>query len=599
MAGDYGARILEVDLSRRQSKVTIVDPGITSAFIGGRGLGAYLLWTGSPKNADPLDESAPVYILAGPLTGLGGAQTAFVFKSPLTRMTLGHSVVGGHFGTELRQAGYDGLAIRGRADDPVYLRIDDGSVTFCDARGLWGKGTIQTENEIKSLLGDPRARVASIGPAGENGVAFASVQHEYFHSAARGGAGTVLGSKNLKAIVVRGRSEIPVADPAAFGPVWRGVMDKLRAARTGTRRGYSLARWGSTISFLPHTDIGELDVRNYREGSWDEIDKVSGLEYESRHRVKSRGCFGCPIGCMQVGVIRDPRFDPRATCPDFDSTGTIGPGCLVSDLSEMLYLNQFGDDMGFDNISLGNVTGFAMECYEKGILTREALDGIDLKWGNTQAMLALWNKILKREGIGDLLARGVREASREIGGGSERFAMQVKGSEFGGYTPQAHPDRALQYAVGDRGACHHFGLTRQEQNHRAWADSLVVCSWHEPFVSREDYVSLINSVTGWGLEPGEWDATADRILMLSRAYNIREGADPVTEEVLPERVHKDALTMGPKKGAVYPIEDFLRDRAEWYRSRGCDERGIPTAQHLRELGLDLAIQEMDLARECI
>jgi len=201
----------------------------------------------------------------------------------------------------------------------------------------------------------------------------------------------------------------------------------------------------------------------------------------------------------------------------------------------------------------------------------------------------LWHKIAKREGIGEILSMGVKKAAEKIGQGSEKFAMQVKGLEMGGYLAQTSPLRGLQYAVGDRGGCHHFGLDIAEQNFRAWVDSLTICSWHRPFVSREVYLKVLNGATGWDLKDEDWDMIAERILIMARVYNIREGMRPLEDDVLPERVHTEPLTVGPKKGTYYPKEQFLHDRAQWYRERGCDERGIPTEEHLFNLGLEFTI----------
>lgn len=590
----YAGKLAEIDLTTSKINKIPLDMEDAKKFIGGRGLGNLLLWNCLKPGTDPLSPEAPLIILTGPLTGLapGGSHTCFVFKSPETGITLGHPVTGGNWGPDLKFAGYDGLIIKGRSDKPVYIYIEDGNVNIKDAKNLWGKGTLETEVLIKKELNDPRARVFSIGIAGERMIKFASVQQEYFRSAARGGSGSLMGSKNLKAVVVKGSKKISIDKPEEFWSAWYEALGKLNDAKTKSRRGYRLTRWGSGISSISHSDVAEMDIKNYREGYWTEIDKIGGLEYERRCQIKARSCYGCAIGCMQVGVIREGIYSGFLVNPDFDSTGTIGPGCLITDLNGLLYLNRLGDDLGVDNISMGNITGFVMECVEKGILNAKDLDGLNLEWGNVPAIEALWNKIINREGIGELLSLGVKKASEKIGKGSGAFAMHVKGLEFGGYAPQAHHDRALQYAVGDRGGCHHYGLTIQEQNHRAWADSLVVCAWHQPFITQDLYLKLLNSATGWELTLEDWNLTAERILALARAFNIREGMLPMRDDVLPERVHMDKFTVGPEMGAYYPKEKFYKDRLEWYKARGCDERGIPKKEYLKSLDLDLAVLEL-------
>lgn len=599
MQGGYKGKILQVNLSAGKMTRQSIDMEQAMLLIGGRGLGTKFLWDRTKPGLDSLDECSPLYFLTGPLTGLapGGAQTCLVFKSPGTEVTLGHAVVGANWGPELKLAGYDGLTVEGQSETPVYLLIHDEKAELRDARHLWGKGTMETEVKLKEELRDPFLRVLCIGPAGENLVRFACVQTEYFHAAARGGAGCLMGSKKLKAIAVRGTGTISVAKPQEFDHLWALTHANLQEARTRLARGYSLARWGSTISSIGHSDVSELDVKNYREAYHSDIDKIGGLEFERRCLVNVRSCFSCPIACMHVGVVRSGRFAGAIANPDFDSTGTIGAGCLVTDHDSLVYLNSLADNLGVDAASIGNVTSFAMECYEKGILKRADLDGIDLKWGNVPAMISLWQKIVHRQGIGELLAQGVKKASQEIGQGSEKFAMHCKGLEFAGYAPQAHHDRGLQYAVGDRGGCHHYGLTIAEQNQRALADSLCVCSWHMGvFISYDLYLKLLNAATGWDFAESDWNLVAERILLLGRAYNIREGMVPLRDDILPERVHSEPLTQGPKKGAIYPREEFEKDRAQWYKERGCDSAGIPTEERLRQLQLEFVLPELHRAR---
>lgn len=591
-------RILEVDLTTGAAAALDLPEEWGEAFIGGRGLGARLLWEQHPAGLDPLAPEAGMYLLTGPLTGVapGGAHTVLMFKSPATGRTIGHAVTGANWGPELRACGFDGLAFVGRAPHPVMVVVTPDGPEIYDARHLWGKTSFQTERLVKAELGDPTARVLSIGPAGERLVKFASVQQELFRSAARGGPGAVWGAKNLKAVAVRGDLQMPVARPAEAFEARAAVEGALLDGRTHMRRPYYLSRWGSTISMVPHSDVAELDVRNYREATWDGVGRAGGLAYELRVRARSRSCFTCPIGCMQQGIVRTGPFAGKLVNPDFDSTGTIGPGLLIDDVETLAYLSRWGDEQGFDDASLGNVTGFAIECYERGLLTKADTDGLELRWGDAEAVLALWGKILRREGIGDLLAEGVRHAAEVIGGDSESFAMHVKGLEFAGYTPQAQPDRGLQYSVGDRGGCHHYGLSPVEQEHRAWADSLLVCSWHRRMVPPDLYLGLLRPVTGWDIGPDDWTAIGERILLLARAYNIREGTVPSRDDTLPARVHTEPLTVGPGAGSVYDRDRFLADRAEWYEDRGCDKDGIPTAERLARLDLSEMEPEMAAAR---
>ena len=594
MEGGYVGQILHVDLSSASTKAESLDPGLAHHFIGGRGLGARMLWDMLEVGADPTNRESPLMFLTGPLTGVVpmGAQTCLVFKSPKTKITLAHPTAGAHWGPELKFAGYDGVVITGNSDKPAYLYIEDGKAELRDAAHLWGKGTLDTWETLRKELG-PRVRTMCIGPAGENSLLFSTIHAEPFRAAARGGGGFLMGSKKLKAVAVKGTGSIRIAREKEFRDLFSLIYGRISEGRKKSLHGYRFSRWGSYCSAMALSDTSKLDVKNYREGHWDEVDKLSGLQFEWRNKVKSRSCNGCPLACMQYGVIREGPYAGYVVNPDFDSTGCIGAGCLVTDLDSLLYLHQLGDDLGFDNISLGNITSFAMECYEKGALTKDDLDGIELTWGNVPAMIELWKKILNREGIGAFLAQGVREAAERIGQGSEKFAMHAKGLEYGAYTGQASHPRALQYAVGDRGGCHHYGLTPEEQNVRVWSDSLLLCTWGRSYNGPDSLrIDLLNAVTGWNLNARDYNTWAERMLTMARAYNIREGMIPLKHDVLPERVHSDAFTEGPDAGALYSREEFIKDRADFYHRRGCNDDGIPTEQHLRELGLDFVIPEM-------
>ncbi|KJS88280.1 MAG: aldehyde:ferredoxin oxidoreductase [Peptococcaceae bacterium BICA1-8] len=584
-------RLLEINLSDRTIAVIELPSEWIREYIGGRGLGTRMLWERTKQEADPLAPEAEMYILTGPLTGVipGGAHICLTFKSPLTGNTIGFSVTGAQWGPELKYAGYDGIILKGKSLKPVYLMIKDDVVEIKDAGHLWGTTTWQTQQLIKEELKDDHFKVLAIGPAGENLVSFASIGQEQFRAAARCGSGTVWGSKGLKAVAVRGTNPVRTFDlPGVIKA--RGELEKLLLSnRTNHPRGYELVRYGNSISLTAHNDEGRLVTKNYQEGYFEGINEVGGLKYDLRYYAKSRSCFGCPLGCMKLGMVRDGIFAGNIVCPDFDSTANIGPGCNIPDLGSMVYLSRWADEQGLDATSLGNITGFAMECYEKGILSLEDLDGIKLEWGNTAAILELWRKIVNREGIGDILAKGVKYAAQAIGNGADKLAMHCKGVEFPGFVPQGGHKKGLQYAISDRGPCHHYGSTIDEQNQRVWADSLTVCSWQRRLVDPQIYMDLLKTVMGWDIELTEWDVTAERMLLLARAYNIREGIIPEKDDILPERVHTEPLTKGKKAGSVYPLEKFIADRLRWYEERGCDATGVPKIEHLEEIGLAFTI----------
>lgn len=590
MLGGYAGRLLEVNLTDGSVDKSPLDLDLTKTYIGGRGLTAKLCWDRLKPGTDPLSPYNILLFLIGPITGVfGGGKTCVGFKQPETG-TIGHAIVGGQWGPELRFAGYDGIIVSGKADDPVFLFIKDDDVEIREAKHLWGKGTTETEMKIKEELGEAFIRILCCGPAGENLIRSSAIIHSSWRAAARGGGGAVMGSKNLKAVAVRGTKDVEVARPQECFDL---IDDFKRRCLAIDRERYTLRRYGSTLGSLGKCDVGDMAVRNFREGDWAQIYKIGGVRLERRNVVAHASCYACPVGCFHVGVVRTGPYAGTVSQIDFDSSGLLGPNCLVEDIDGLMYLNALCDELGLDSESFGGILAWAMECYEKGILTKERLRGIDLTWGNVPAMIELIIKTTRREGIGNLLAEGFRYAPEKVGGESVKFAMHSKGMGFGGHHPVT-PERGLQYAVGDRGGCHHYGNSIDEQNWRAWADSLTCCTWHQIAIG-EDYAKLLNAVTGLNLVKGreDWDFVAERLLILARAFNVREGLRPLEDEVLPERVHKEPLTYGKGKGRFYPQEEFEKDRAAWYKTRGCNEKGIPTREHLKELGLSFVIPEFE------
>lgn len=583
-------RILEIDLSTGTCKTYPIQPEWAEEFVGGRGLGIRLLWERLPTGVDPLSPSSEMIILTGPLTGIapGGAHTCLVFKSPQTNL-LNYSLTGAQWGPELRSAGYDGIIISGRSPKPIYIYIKDDRVELRDASHLWGFSSFESEKILKNEVKDSLARILSIGPAGEQRIPYASVQQEFFRAAARGGGGAVWGAKNLKAIVVRGSQPIPTHDPLRTIQIKQKMDKLLRDSRVTERRSYDLVRWGGSMTNMPHSDENDLNVANYRESSWEDVGKIGGLAYERQCRAKSRGCYGCPLGCMALGVIREGDFKGNLVCPDLEAIANLGSGLRVNDLNSMVYLTRWADEQGFDASSLGNITGFAIECYENGLLKDRECGGIELQWGKVKEILKLWEKILKREGIGELFAQGVKKAADQIGQNSHHFAMQVKGKEFACFTPQANSSQGLQYAVSDKGPAHHFGGRIDKAAQRTWADLLTVCTWQRRMIEPEIYQQMLEAVTGWTVNSEVWAKVAARVLLLGRAYNIREGMVPLRDDILPQRVHEDALTQGAEKGKVYLREHFIQDRENWYLENGCNREGHPTQEALKDCNLDFVI----------
>ncbi|MFH1381683.1 MAG: aldehyde ferredoxin oxidoreductase family protein [Chloroflexota bacterium] len=599
MINGYTGKILDIDLTERTVKNTPLDMDDARMFLGARGIMTKLLWDRMKPGTMSFSPDNLIMFFTGPLTGLlAGNRTIVRFKSPLTATStglnlMGHSSTGGNWGAELKYAGFDGIIIKGRAEEPVYIYVKDGNAEIRKATHLWGCSVFETEEKLKQEI-DPFVRVLQIGPAGEKLVRYACINQEYFYSASRCGGGAVMGSKNLKAIAVRGTLDIPVDDIEKLIASEDEIYKKLLSNTTEV---YGRKRWGSTTANIASSDSSTNPLKNWREAYWgDDIETAGALQWESRCRVKNRGCFGCPTPCNQLGIIREGPWAGTFDVPDYDSTDLLHPNCMITTPNGAYALSSFLDYVGLDSISTGNTLSWAMECYEKGILSKQDLDGIDLTWGNVPAMFELVRKIVRREGIGDLLAEGIRIASEKIGKGSEKFAMHCKGVEWGvgGAGNNRDQRETYCYAMSDHGGVHLYGNTMQAQENMAIADCLTMCIRNVNNVDLETVGRALKAATGSGdlISKADWAHLAHRLLILERAWNIREGLVPDRDDVLPERVFTEPLTLGPKAGtaaAIYDRKKFEEDKQTWYKARGCDKHGIPTRKTLKELDLSFVI----------
>ena len=602
MVGGYAGQILEVNLST--SKVTKIplDMSIAGEYIGGRGYMDRLLWDRVGPSVLPFSPENEIMFFTGPMTGLlSSPMTVLRFKSPATaskrgKSGVGHAVIGAQWGPELKFAGYDGLIATGRAEKPVYIYVKDDNVEIRKASHIWGMTAFQTEAKVKEET-DANARVLSIGPAGDNLVRYASVQTEYFRAAARCGGGAIMGSKNLKAIAVRGTKGISLVDKDTC---FKMMAEAAEAPIRNPAIGYQRVRWGTSLGTLGASDDGRGSLKNFITGFWgDEIEKAGGLQWEMRSRIKNRGCFGCPTPCMQVGITRTGPYAGTVDSPDYDSTELVGPNCAVTDKDGMFAVSSLCDELGLDSISLGGVLGWAMECYEKKIFSQRDLGGIDLTWGNVPAMLEMTKRISRREGIGDLLADGIKKASEKIGKGTERFAIHSKGVEFGmgGCGNTRDEAQGLNFGVSPYGGVHHFGTSIPGQDIQAMSDCLTCCTFHSRGLGWESLSKILNAATGLKIVESfeQWNEIAARQIVLERAWMTREGFVPDEDDVLPPRMHEEPLTTGPKAGtpaAVYAKELYEKHRQQWYKDRGLNENGIPTKETLNRLKLGFCINDL-------
>ncbi len=604
----YFGHLLEIDLSKRITKKRKIPPEDYRNFIGGRGLGIKILWDQLKKpGIDPLSPENPLLFLPGPFSGFpipSASRTCIVTKSPCTSpedsryhhaSTVSYSLLGGFFGAEIRFAGSDGLMLTGRSSSPVYITINDGTVKFHNAEKFWGMKTDEFDKKFREEPGSSRYQTCYIGPAGENRVSYASIIHTASRAAGRG-TGAVMGSKNLKAIAVKGTLMPDVAKHEVF-------LEKLDDARSYFN-GFSTGRlskkfWeNGTASFLEkNSKKGLMAVKNYHEATFDMIDKI-GAEISKRDLwVRSSACFCCPLACKKNGFLREGKYSGMVhDGPEYETGTMLGANLMIPDLGGVMKAISLTDDYGMDSISAGNVIGFLMNAYERGYIHRDFLRGIDLKWGDADAVIKMIHKIGKYQGPGIPASEGVRALARSIGKNSYRFACHVKGLELAAWGVRVKPGRGLSYATSSRGGCHHFGTSIDQQNFNALVDSLGLCSFagdhgkrFAPGFDTGDFTDFMRAITGIQWTGEELLRAGERIINLEKMFNYREGFRR-GDDNLPEIFFERPLTKGPEKGAVLNREKFNDTLTSYYRKRGWDpETTEPGRNKLKKLDLEFTL----------
>ena len=605
----YMGKILFVDLTSRTHWERDLPDSMPGALIGGKGFGIKLLYDLLPPGTDPLDPANPLVFVSGPLTGTSAPSMrgCLVSKAPLNGM-FDDSYFGGHFIQEVKYAGYDAIVVIGKAYSPVYLVISDDRVEFRDAAHLWGLDTYETCSSVKAGLGDAMSRVCCIGPAGENLVKFALVDFEPHRQAGRGGLGAVFGSKNLKAVAVRGDKGIEVAYPESFNEVVSQAHKEL--ADSGDTQEF--AKY-SSVSLLPFSnELGFLPVRNFQDGSTPQAESMNAAAHESRVWMRHWACAGCPIHCGKMGMIkRGPYAGAICDNVEYESVGLIGGNLAVSSVEAMAFINQTCDKLGLDTISTGGVIGFAIEAYERGLIDEASIGGLPLSFGDHKSILELIHQIAHREGLGDLLADGVVKAAERLGNGTSSFACAIQGLETPAWGPRGSAGMGLAYITGDRGGCHQRGfpigyetsgswpkgemadgwrldgkgeLVSWEQNLLAALYSLTICEFGRSGISYDTYRSMLAAATGLSLSEEEFLLVGERIWNLIRLFNLREGWTQ-DQAGVPQRF-KEALPSGVMKGHAFSDEDIAALLEQYNAARGWDDSGRPTSRTLGRLGVD-------------
>ena len=451
----YSGRILHVDATTQQTRVQEVSAEFLKKYLGGVGLATRLVYDNTPRGCDPLGPDNAMCFACSAFGGTTmpvGTKHGLVSKSPLTGF-IGDSLSGSHFAEMLRRAGWDGIVVKGKAPDWTLLFIDDDDVQFLDGTPFVGMRTLETQQSVRDLLGDENVRVSSIGPAGENLIRYAMIDNDG-RQIGRTGNGAVMGSKLLKAIAIRGSHPITVADPEGL------MAETLKLIKVtqgpGTQKYRTL---GTPANVLNMNKLGVLPTRNFSETVFEHAEEVSGEYLRDHYHIKSVGCSGCSIACEQWGAVKEGKYKGAKIGLDYEPLFAVGPNCGIGELPPIIRIVQLCDELGMDAMSAGVVVSWAMECYEKGILSKKDCDGLELNFGNDDAVVALIPKIAHREGIGDLLAEGVKRASEKVGKGSDHFAMHSKGLEMPGYDVRSLKTFAMGLAVGTRGGCHNRALS--------------------------------------------------------------------------------------------------------------------------------------------
>jgi len=623
--GYYG-KILRVNLSSGAISVDENGDNWYRQYLGGAAMSAYYLLKEVKPGIDPLGPDNKLIIAPGVITGIpvsGNARNGVGAKSPMSG-GLGKSEVGGHFQAELKHAGYDGIIVEGQAEKPVYLWIKDGQAELRDATHLWGKEVAETEEALRAETGEKFCRIAAIGPAGERMVRFACIMHDLKDSAGRGGMGAVMGSKRLKAIVTRGKMPPQLYDPEKIKAMGKMMHQAV------PERARSYHEYGTGPAMVAYNLAGNTPVRNFQDGFFENVEPITAVAIKDTIRIGMEACYACSVRCKKVVRVESPWLaDPKYGGPEYETLAAFGNSCGIDNLAALARAHHLCHAYGLDTISTGVTIAFAMECYQRGYITKADTDGLELTWGNAEAMLKLLEMIGRREGIGDVLAEGTRRAAARIGNGAQEISITTKGVEVAMHEPRLKHGLGLGYAVQNHGGDHGTGLhdtfwekegptleiegkplgimepmpanelsTRkvyaftQLHKWRTAQDSLCYC-YFVPWRYNE-VVELVNATTGWNTSLEELMLVGERAITLGRAFNVREGFTPA-DDSLPKRFFSPPRNgaLAEKKQAVDPRKLEEAKRTYYYLMGWDPETAVPTRITLERLGLGWAAEELE------
>jgi len=600
MYGGYVNKILRVNLNNLTTEIQQLDEAIIKKYIGGSGIGAKFLHEETTKLIDPLSSESPIIFMTGPLTGSGVPGTGrheVIFKSPLTNI-FARSSVGGSWGVKLKQSGFDGIIISGKSDKPVYLWIHDGEVEFRDASHLWGKDTYDVDKILKEEI-EEKASTAVIGIAGEEKIKISCIVHDGKHArvAGRCGGGALMGSKNLKAVVVYGTQHVSINQPEKLKDYIKETLPHIKEAGKG------MGEFGTGGGIMNYEKLGNFPHKNWALSDWEEgAKKICGQEMAKTILKGRYSCRDCPVGCGRVVKVTEGPFAPvDGGGPEYETIAALGSNCLVDNLEAIAKANELCNRYGLDTMSTGGVIGFAMEAYEKGLINKKDTGGIELKWGDGKALIKMVEKIAKREDIGKLLGEGVKEAALGIGKNSVEFAIYTKGLSPSYHDPRCFFSQALSYATTNRGPCHNgsqshscemlgtqpdIGIDKPQDRHQVKGkaeftiklqnlmcmfDAIDMCKFMHTSgaIKVRSMINFLNYVTGLNLDIEEFMKTGERIFN----FGVSRKDDTLSPRFLTLKRDRDKLP---------PLGELLSD---YYDHRGWNEEGLPINEKIKELDI--------------
>ncbi len=598
----YNGKLIRLNLTTGKSQVEEIPKAWLKDFLGGRGLGVKYLYEELKPGVEPLSADNKVIMMMGPLgatTAMSVSRMALVTKSPLTG-AVSKSIMGGSFGAFLKFAGYDGIIVEGESAKPVYLHIDKEGIRLLDAAELWGLDTQQTHQKLREKHGKS-TQVACIGPAGENLVRYAILISD-LRCGGRTGVGTVLGAKKIKAFAVNSSGPLSLHDADGFKKLTREIVEGLRTSPGRIK----MSDFGTSYLTLGFEKVGIFPVKNFQEGHLEGVEKI-GDEAMAEIKTKNDGCYGCMTKCGQVREVSGGTYDGATSeGPDYETIWSLGGNLANTDIGSLIAADSLCDKLGMDTVSTGNSIGFAYELFQRGIITKEDTDGLELNWGDPAPMMALLEKISNRQGFGKLLGEGTKRAAAQIGKGAEDYAIQIKGLELPAYEPRAVKGYGLILATSNIGASHMYGRPRDElagkkdkltevdkgqdaasaEMSQATQDSVIQCAF-SPVTgfNAQQRSELLVMATGFKefADPAYVERIGERTLCLERCFNVREGFNR-KDDTLPKRMRTEPLqNAGPATGQVFKNLDGLLD--EYYDALGYTRNGIPSAEKLNQLGL--------------